>query len=360
MGRLLIPGVCQKNGITYRRFKEKRDGKWKDVYVHLPDPSDPRFAEALARVNRKGPAREKAASGTIRALIIEKRKQLAKVEMADTTRSAWAYYLGLIEQQHGKRLVSDLRRAHCYRIRDGMADTPGKANNYMAKFKALLEFACERDWIPINPAKDIPQLDGGEHEPWPVALLEAALEKASPMLRLAIISGLCSGQRVSDVIRMQHGWHDGHFMELRSKKTDTPAVIPMHPFWLAAIEAMPRSAVTLLYDRSGKPFTGPDRIQERIRRLMTDLGEVDEEGRARFTFHGLGKNAICYLTELGLSEDTISAITGKTPETVRYYAKNARRWMLARQAAPKVLRGRFGGLVGNIAGNGGKRSTRKR
>jgi hypothetical protein len=46
--------------------------------------------------------------------------------------------------QHGQRLVADLERSHCYRIRDGMADEPGKANNYMAKFKALLEFGAER------------------------------------------------------------------------------------------------------------------------------------------------------------------------------------------------------------------------
>jgi hypothetical protein len=48
----MIPGVCQKGGSTYRRFKVKNaDGKWGDQYVKLPDPSDPGFAEELARVN---------------------------------------------------------------------------------------------------------------------------------------------------------------------------------------------------------------------------------------------------------------------------------------------------------------------
>jgi hypothetical protein len=36
-----------------------------------------------------------------------------------------------------------------------------------------------------------------------------ALAAAAPMLRLAIVTGLCSGQRISDAILMQHGWHDG-------------------------------------------------------------------------------------------------------------------------------------------------------
>ena len=99
-----------------------------------------------------------------------------------------------------------------------MVDEPGKANNYMAKFKALLEFAAERDWIAVNPAAKLPTLATGEHEPWPAHVLREALDAAGPMLRLAIISGLCSGQRISDVIKMQHGWHDGRFMTLRSKK----------------------------------------------------------------------------------------------------------------------------------------------
>lgn len=341
----MIPGVCQKGGSTYRRFRVKQNGKWGDLYVKLPDPSDPRFAEELARVNAK-PERAKSVAGSIAALIAEFRPVLAAKTMADATRRDWAYYLGLIEKQHGKRIVAELRRSTCYKVRDKMISEPGKANNYMAKFKALLEFAAERDWIEDNPAARIPLFDTGEHDPWPKHVLAEAIEEADPILRLAIISGLCSGQRVSDVIKMQHGWHDGRLMHVRSKKTDTPAVIPMHPLWLGEIGKVERKAVTLLYDRFGKPFSGPDRIQERIRRLMHKLGHVDDDGQLLYTFHGLSKNAICYLTELGLDENTIEAIVGKTPETIRHYAKEARRWMLAERAADTVIAGRIERLVG--------------
>jgi hypothetical protein len=351
----VIPGCCQKGGSTYRRFKVKKpNGGWADHYVKLPDPADPAFAEALARVNGTAAARGKPANGTIAALIAELRPVLAKRDMADATRSAWAYYLGLIEDQHGMRRVADLERSHCYRIRDGMADEPGKANNYMAKFKALLEFGAERGWLKVNPAAGIALLATGEHEPWPAHVLTEALAAASPMLRLAIVTGLCSGQRLSDAIVMQHGWHDGRLMRLRSRKTDTGAVIPMHPLWLAEIAAVERKAVTLLYDRSGKPFRAPDRIQAQLRRLMRELGYVDADGQVLYTFHGLSKNAICYLTELGLDEGTIGAIVGKTAETVRHYAKEARRWMLAERAAATVIAGRIDGLVGKSRGLVGK------
>jgi len=349
----MIPGVCQKHGLTYRRFKVKRDGKWVDHYVKLPDPSDPTFAEEFARVNGKTAKRARPARGTISALIAEFKPVLAAKTMAKATRDAWAYYLGLIEEQHGKRFVADLRREHCYRIRDGMIADPGKANNYMAKFKALLEFGAERGWISNNPATRIPLLETGEYAPWPKHVLAEALDAASPMDRLIVITGLCSGQRASDAIRIPRKF-DGHMVALRSKKTSTIAALVMHPMWRAEIDRTEAKAVTILYDRRGKPFSGPGAIQARIRRLMKRLGYVNEGGKPLYSFHGLSKNAICYLLELGLTEETVAAIVGKTPETVRHYGKETRLWMLAERAAGTVVAGRIERLVGKTGSPCGK------
>jgi integrase len=349
-----VTGVCQKGGSTYRRFKIKgADGKWRDQYVKLPDPSDPRFAEELARVNTKQPVRQRAAYGTMAGLVAELRIVLSKRKMADATRADWNYYLGLIEEQHGRRLVAQLERHHCYKIRNGMAETPGKANVYMAKLKGLLEFASEIGWIRDNPAKGIPLFEVGEHSPWPREVLAEALAAAGPMDRLIIITGLCSGQRASDAIRIPRKF-DGGMIQLRSKKTDQPAAIVMHPMWRAEIDRTEAKAVTVLYDHFGRPFTDPKTIQARIRRLMKRLGYVDERGAPLYSFHGLSKNAICYLTELGLDEGTIGALVGKTAETVRHYAKEARLWMLAERAAGTVIAGRIERLVGKSTASCGK------
>jgi hypothetical protein len=53
---------------------------------------------------------------------------------------------------------------------------------------------------------------------------------------------------------------------LRSKKTSTVAAILMHPLWRAEIDKTEAKAVTVLYDRSGRPFASPGTIQARIRR----------------------------------------------------------------------------------------------
>lgn len=349
----MIPGVCQKKGITYRRFRVKNaEGRWVDQYVRLPDPADPLFSEALARVNATSATRGSPLPGSMAALAVEFRQALRRgwskrrrkkgaEPHAPATLSNYGRYIDLIVEGHGDELVAALRPANVFKLRDRMAETPGKANNWLTVLRLMMDFACERDWRADNPAARVPLLPIGEHDPWPAEVLEAALKAASPMLRLAIVSGLCSGQRVSDVIRMQHGWHDGRMMELRHKKTAVYAAVPMHGLWLAELAKMPRRAVTLLYDRSGKPFADPEPIQARIRRLMNEIGQTDAEGRALYTFHGLRKNACCYLLELGLSDGEVGAILGMSPETVRHYGKCANIYMIAAGAADRVVRGNF-------------------
>lgn len=347
----MIPGVCQRKGLTYRRFRVKlADGRWGDHYIRLPDPTDPAFAEELARVNKEPAARSAPARESIGALVIEYRTALARRDdITPVTRANYQRYLELISNEHGHRLVKDLRPAQVFRLRDKMADLPGKANNYLSILRTLLSFACERDWIASNPAAKVPPLELGEHDPWPAEAIRDALEKASPMLALAIITGLCSGQRIGDVIRMQHGWHDGSIMELTQSKTGKDVAVPMHPLWLDEIAAIPRRAVTILYDRQGKPFGTTEAVQARIRRLMKEIGH---EG---LSFHGLRKNACCYLLELGLSDTEVGSNLGMTSEMVQHYGKRARALMIARGTHDRVTRGNLLPFRGNSLRNGGEK-----
>lgn len=212
-----------------------------------------------------------------------------------------------------------------------------------------------------NPAAGVPILRTGEHEPWPVDLLRVCLDEATPMTRLAIVTGLCSGQRVGDVIRMQYGWISDGIMAFTQQKVRRGGVtkdvaVPMHPFWTAELARLPRRAVTLLYERSGAPFRTTAAIQERLRALMAtepvrevlaDLvaRETIADG-ASFTFHGLRKNACCYLLEMGLNDSEVGSILGMSPEMVRHYGKRARALMIARGAAERIAGGKIVELAG--------------
>lgn len=375
MGRLNIPGVCQKKGSFYRRFRYYDEaGKRKDLYVKLPAPTDPRFAIELDRINREyaeaPESRDAPEPGSFWALATAFRTALAagwtkkqrkrkKREgqpekgikpYSPSTLANYLRYVAMFEdpdfiyenQKTKKRTavrdldVKGIRPVHIHELRDGLASTPGKANVWLTVLKLMLTYATERDWRADNPAADIAPLPIGEHEPWPATVLEEAKAEASPMLWLAIVTGLCSGQRISDVIRIHLSWLKTGIMSLSQFKTDVDASVPVHPLWREEIDKLPKKAVTVLYDRSGRPFGSEEAIQSQIRRMMKKLGHVDSQGQALYTFHGLRKNACCYLLETGLSDTDVGAILGMTPETVRHYGKRARALTIAQGAAAKM------------------------
>ena len=150
------------------------------------------------------------------------------------------------------------------------------------------------------------------------------------MLRLAIVGQLCSGQRIGDGIRIQHAWIRDGICQLTQEKTGAQVAFPVHPLWQAEIDRVERKALTLLYDRSGQPFATVEPLQAQLRRLLHGLGA---EG---YSFHGLRKNACCYLLELGLSDATVGSLLGMSAQTVRHYGKRTRALMLAREAAHTI------------------------
>lgn len=330
MGGLKLKGVHQKpDGRVY--FRRKIKGR--DHYIRLPALDAPEFATAYARAAHEG-ERAKPSDGSLAALVAAYRASPEyRLIPSPNTRANYSRYLDMIVEQHGHRSVKGVRVALIYRMRDEMADKPGKANNWLTVFKTLMAFAAKKDWRPDNPSIGITALPIGEHDPWPANVLERALDKATPMTRLAIITGLCSGARIGDCIRMQHGWIQRGMMEFVTEKRKVDVAVPVHPLWIEEIARVPRKAVTILYDRSGKPFASRRTLGERVRDLMLAIGEPG------YTFHGLRKNAACYLAELGLSDTEIGAIVGMTPETVRHYTKRKRAYMIARGAAERVTRG---------------------
>lgn len=330
MGRLSMKNVCQKGGRTYLRRKVAG----RDTYIRLPDLADPDFASAYQLATTPIGEKAKAPRGSVGALIAAYRASSEfRAIPSETTRVNYSRYLDMIAQEHGHRSVTGVTPHHIYNMRDAMQDTPGKANNWLNVFKRLMAYAAKHGLRRDDPASRISALPLGEREPWPAEVLEAALDQASPMVRLAIITGLCSGARIGDVIRLQHGWHDGEIMEFMASKNKADVAVPMHPLWKEELAKVPRKSVTLLYDRSGKPFGSTDALRARVRDLMTAIGAP------QYTFHGLRKNAACYLAELGLSDGEIGAIVGMTPQTVRHYTKRKRALMIARGAADRIKKG---------------------
>lgn len=357
MGRLALKNVTERGGLLY--FRRKIAGK--DTYIRLPAIDSPDFAAEYARLSTPDAAIVGPSKGTLAWLVADYRASAEWKAKGSNTRTDQGRYLQLIVADHGHRTVSGVRPVSVFKMRDEHAETPGKANVWLSVFGSLMRHAIRLGLRDDNPADKVPILKIGEHDPWPADLLTVCIAEATPMTRLAIVTGLCSGQRISDCVRMQYGWITAGIMEFTQVKKRKGGVtkdvaVPMHPFWLEELAKLPRRSVTLLYERTGAPFKTTAAIQERLRALMAKpaVQEVLADLVARemigegdtFTFHGLRKNACCYLVECGLNDSEIGEILGMSPEMVRHYSKRARALMVARGAADRMTGGKIMMLAG--------------
>lgn len=77
--------------------------------------------------------------------------------------------------------------------------------------------------------------------------------------------------------------------------------------------------------------------KEAIQQVHADLVSRELIGEdSTFTFHGLRKNACCYLLKRGRNDNEVGEILGMSPEMVRHYGKRARALMVARGAADRM------------------------
>jgi len=320
MGRVNLKYVhaFRSRGRTYYYFRRGR------VRIRLPDPDDPAFAlryrELLSERRRPEPAIDTMA-GLVKAYRLTPEFQ----RLRPSTRRNRDYYLDRIVAEHGAKSVILLARRHVIDIRNRLAETPGAANSYVATLSVLMRLAVDLELRTDNPCQGISRLPGGEYQPWPPHVWDAALAAASPMMRLALISLLYSGQRISDVVRMTHNRIVDGAVTVRQRKTGKTVIIPLHEAWAAELARLPRKAPTILYNRTGQPFT-TEALQVRWRHLRAHIGAED------YNLHGLRKNACVALAEVGCTAHEIASITGQTLEMVQHYTRAANQKVLARRA----------------------------
>jgi integrase len=194
----------------------------------------------------------------------------------------------------------------------------------------VLEHAVAMKMIINNPARGIKKfriLGDGIHT-WTeveVAKFEQTFAVGTkPRLALELL--LNTGQRRGDVLKM--GWQhvNGDEIAVRQQKTDTPLWIPMHPKLIRALAAVPKTNLTFLISRYGKPFSASG-FSNWFRECCI------EAGIPQCSVHGLRKTAATRLANAGCGPDRVKAITGhKSLSEVERYTKAADQRHLARQA----------------------------
>lgn len=301
------------------------DGKRKPVRIRLPDISHPLFAVEYRKLlnEEKAVGKER---GSMAELVEIYRKSQKYRALAPTTKRMRNIYLTMIEEQYGDRPYAALTRGKVIQIRDAMADTPGAANNLVSVLGVMFRVAINLELVTANPAHGIDKLGLQEYQPWPEKVIAHVLGRASPMLRLAVILHLYTGQRIGDVCNMQWKHVDGDVIEVVQQKTGKTVWVPMHSNLKAELAKVPRHINWMIYNANGEQMR-PERLRDRLYRVLPK--------GADFYWHGLRKNAVNALLEAGCSTAEVSAITGQTLAVVEQYAKGRDSKALAKSAMKK-------------------------
>lgn len=319
-----LPYLAVSNGKTYFR----RRARGVSINQRLPDPKHRHFRRAYRAAERQFDAL--LDPWTVSRVIHEYELDPRFRQLKQSTQRVKNYHLQLINERFGDLLVSEITRHDIYDIRDEFRAFSGKMDATVSQFCALLNFALDRGIITENVASNMRRHREGHLRAWPENVLEKALAAAKPMMHLAIITALESGQRIGDWIRITHQHVESGLVELKQKKTGTQVYIPVSERWRHAIAAVPRGPDTLLYNRFGRPFVTTNTLQNDIRFLMHKIGEPG------WTFHGLRRNCTNRLAERGASIHEISAITGMTLPVVMYYTREINRRNLAVQLSKRL------------------------
>src|SRR3546814_3604249 len=153
---------------------------------------------------------------------------------------------------------------------------------------------------------------------------------------------LCTGQRLSDAIKMGRQHVDGDLISVAQQKTTTRLWIEIHPDLADELALAPAGQMTFLQTQYGRPFTAKG-FPQRMRKWC------DEAGLPECTSHGLRKLMAVRLAEAGCSAPEIASIGGwKSLQDVQKYIKAAEQKRLMRSAMQRTFGERKSLTVENL------------
>jgi integrase len=334
MKNLLYVHKKVAKGKTYYYFNLGLDDSGNRMLKRLPDIRSHKFGAAYAAA--KGQRTKLESGGGVKDFdwlcrIYEKSPEYRR--LAEASKQLYSRHLGYANASFRNKAsrsapLSVLTAQQVVELRDKYADRPGTANAILKALGALYAWAKRpgRGYVKDNIVDGVERLEGGEHEPWPLWLLEEALEDEAVRLPVALLYFL--GQRIGDTVKLGPQNMVRGIVQLTQQKTGKSLKIAMHSRLAEIIEAdAPKGAMVFLMSERGRPFSEPA-LRARLQKWAAARGQ-------KIVPHGLRKNAVNALLEAGCSAAEVSSITGQTMQTIEHYGKQRDSEHLSRSAVIK-------------------------
>lgn len=304
----------RSKGRLYAYFNTgKKNSRGRAIYTPLPSPASPSFFQSYAAMKGARDRKAKAAY-TIGQLVTD---YLASTEHADKklgTRKLYETTARKIDRLLGRFPVDDLRREDLRLVLDNEFKGAGSRNVFVSVLGILYAFAKDRDKTTLEPTRGIKPLKTGEHKAWPDSALYAGLESPHDRTRLVVHLLYYTGQRIGDVMKMR--WtdiRDGRVAVVQ-QKTDKRLRIRLHSVLAEELERTPKRGLTIVTNEEGGQMT-PQVVRREIKAHGEAMG-------LKLVPHGLRKNAVISLLEVGCTVAETASITGQSFKIVEDYARD--------------------------------------
>lgn len=307
----------------YAYFNTGQQDRGRPIYKPLPAISAPDFWPVYTGL-LAARARRSVTEYTVADLARDYQRSPRFATLSANSRRLYVNQIVKIDRIWGRFPVDQLTPARVRMALDGEGWAAGTRNTVIGVLGALYTWGRKHDKTQSWPTKDIDRHRGGEHEPWPVDLLEAGLQADCAEVRLLVHLLYFTGLRINDALALRWGQIGSHITVTPTKTARFRKVleIPVAAELRAELDRTPRTGL---------------RICEGItyRRARSLLQGFTLARGVQTVPHGLRKNAVNALLEAGCTVSEVAAITGQTLQVIEHYAARVNQRKLGNAAILK-------------------------
>lgn len=320
---------------------ERIKDKWFLYGAELPDHRTKDFWPAAHKVRKAYLRRLHSEAKDFTALVEQFEEHETFKTLAKSTRRGYEASGKMVIAAWAFDMPAELTTVDAQQAIDALGETPASANQFRAYLSRLMAWGVPRGFCMSNPIEFTEKIPGGvPFLPWPEWAWEILVEHAPFNLLFPAVSALFTGQRQGDVLLMKRPRDAETSIEVRAQKTDSTVWVPIHSAYRPWIDKAPKGdALQMHLGVKGMPYETTDGFRADWQRLMNT--EPFKRFRAeRLVFHGIRKNAVINLLEVGCTETQVGSICNMSEEMVRHYGREVRVKILARDGM-KLLESRW-------------------